>query len=288
MSVVSAAFYAALALPVAVSTQPAHTAHLDAPSPQSRPASHASEAATVPQQVRRAEPPPANASAAELESRGDDLRDAKFYLDALDYYRAAMLKGGETAVLHNKSGIAHLQLMRYDAAKREFKRAIKMDPHYAEAHNNLGVIAYIDKNFGKAVKYYREAIKLNGASASFHSNLGSAHFARKDYEKAMAEYAHALELDPEIFERRSRGGVSLQMISGEDRARYDYTLARMYARSGNLDRSLIYLRKAMEEGYQGINQVYKDSEFAQVRKDPRFAALMASRPTAITAESEKN
>jgi hypothetical protein len=104
----------------------------------------------------------------------------------------------------------------------------------------------------------------------------------------MEEYAQALELDPEIFERRSRGGVSLQMISGEDRARYDYTLARMYARNGNLDRCLIYLRKAMEEGYQGINQVYKDSEFTQVRKDPRFAALMASKPTPITADSQRN
>ena len=95
-------------------------------------------------------------------------------------------------------------------------------------------------------------------------------------------------MHPEIFERRARGGVSLQMISGEDRARYDYTLARMYARSGNLDRCLLYLRKAMEEGYQGINQVYKDSEFTQLRKDPRFAALMAARPTAITADSERN
>ena len=286
MSVVSAVLFAAFALPVAISTPAAPAASLDSPSPQSHPNAHANEAATVPQQLRHAEPPPADASAAELEGRGDALRDSKFYLDALDYYRAAMLKSGETAVLHNKCGIAHLQLMRYDAAKREFKEAIKMDRNYAEAHNNLGVIAYIDKNFGKAVKYYRQAIKLNEASASFHSNLGSAFFARKDYEKAMREYAQALELDPEIFERRARGGISLQLISGEDRARYDYTLARMYARSGNLDRSLIYLRKAMEEGYQGINQVYKDSEFAQVRKDPRFIALMASKPTAISADSK--
>jgi tetratricopeptide (TPR) repeat protein len=287
MSVISALFLTALALPVVGSTQ-APGANLDSPSPQSRPAAHANETATVPQQVRRAAPPPADASAIELEQRGDDLRDAKFYLDALDYYRAAMLKGGETAVLHNKSGIAHLQLMRYDAAKREFKQAIKMDKHYAEAHNNLGVISYIDKSYGKAAKYYRSAIKLNDESASFHSNLGSAYFANKDYGRAMEEYARALELDPEIFERRARGGVSLQMISGEDRARYDYTLARMYARSGNFDRCLIYLRKAMEEGYQGINQVYKDSEFTQLRKDPRFAALMAARPTAITADSERN
>jgi tetratricopeptide (TPR) repeat protein len=286
MSLVSVLFFAALAFP-GVSTHAAQASGLD-PAPQGKPNTRSNETATVPQQLHRAEAPPANASAMELESRGDDLRDAKFYLDALDYYRAAMLKAGETALLHNKSGIAYLQLMRFDQAKREFKLSMKIDPKYAEARNNLGVVEYYGKNFGKAVKYYRQAIKLNEQSASFHSNLGSAHFARKDYDKAMEEYARALELDPEIFERRGRGGISVHLISNEDRARYDYTLARMYARAGNLDRSLTYLRKAMEEGYSGIKDVYKDSDFVSVRKDPRFSALMTARPTAITGDSERN
>ena len=58
-------------------------------------------------------------------------------------------------------------------------------------------------------------------------------------------------------------------------------LAKLYAQSGVTDRSLQYLRRAMEEGYKGIEDVYKDSEFAGLRKDPRFTELMASRPMAI-------
>lgn len=287
MSLFSVLFFAALAFPAA-SSHAAPAAPLDPASPQGSPNTRSSETATVPQQLHRAEAPPANASAVELEKQGDELRDAKFYLDALDYYRAAMGKAGETALLHNKSGIALLQLMRFDHAKREFKQAIKLNPKYPEAQNNLGVVEYYNKNYGKAVKYYKQAIKLNDESASFHSNLGSAHFARKDYDKAMQEYARALELDPEIFERRSRGGISVHMISSEDRARYDYTLARMYARAGNLERCFVYLRKAMEEGYTGIKDVYKDSEFVTARKDPRFTALMTARPTAITGDPERN
>jgi len=50
---------------------------------------------------------------------------------------------------------------------------------------------------------------------------------------------------------------------------------------GSFERSLQYLRKAMEEGYKEIKMVYKDSEFSDLRKDPRFAQLMAAKPPAI-------
>jgi pentatricopeptide repeat protein len=58
-------------------------------------------------------------------------------------------------------------------------------------------------------------------------------------------------------------------------------VARMYAKAGDFDRSLEYLRKAMEDGYKRINDVYTESEFATLRTDKRFEELMAQRPQAI-------
>jgi tetratricopeptide (TPR) repeat protein len=92
----------------------------------------------------------------------------------------------------------------------------------------------------------------------------------------VAAYQHALELDPDVFVRSSRSGVQAQLPSPEDRARYDYTVAKLYAKMGLSEQSLEYLKKAMEDGYKDLKNVYKDIEFAQLRKNPRFNELMAS------------
>ena len=78
-----------------------------------------------------------------------------------------------------------------------------------------------------------------------------------------------------MFGRTSRNGVQAQLPSPEDRARYDYTVAKLYAKMGLPEQSLEYLRKAKEDGYRDLKNVYKDVEFAELRKNPRFTELMA-------------
>jgi tetratricopeptide (TPR) repeat protein len=235
----------------------------------------------TPPPLRRAEPPASGASAAELEKRGDELRSEKYYLDAIDYYEAVTRKTSGSATVLNKIGICQLMLQRYRDARKSFDRAIKADPKHGDAYNNLGVVYYQEHNYGKAIKEYEKAIAVNPDSASFYSNLGAAYFGKKQFDKGTLNYAKALELDADIFERISHAGVQAQLPSPEDRARYDYVLAKLYAKMGVADRSLRYLRKAMEEGYKDIGNVYKDNEFTELRKDPRFAELMAAKPPAI-------
>jgi tetratricopeptide (TPR) repeat protein len=231
----------------------------------------------APPLIRTIEPPATDATAAELEERADQLRGSKLYLDALDYYRAALVKAPNPARLLNKVGITELMMQRYKEARKSFEKSIKADRHFADAYNNLGVVFYEGKKYAAAIKQYRKAIEIDGASASFFSNLGAAHFSKKEFEPAVMAYQHALELDPDVFVRTSRAGVQAQLPSPEDRARYDYTVAKLYAKMGSSDRSLEYLRKAIEEGYKDLKNVYKDVEFAELRKDPRFTELMAAK-----------
>jgi tetratricopeptide (TPR) repeat protein len=244
-------------------------------------ASHSEQVQIKPPLLRIVDPPAPDATAADLEARADQLRASKLYLDALDYYRAAMAKQANSASLLNKMGITDLMMQRYREAKKSFDKSIKTDRNYADAHNNLGVVFYEEQRYAAAVKEYRRAIALDGNSASFFSNLGAALFAKKDFEPAVQAYEHAVQLDPDVFERTSRAGVQAQLPSPGDRAHYDFTVAKLYAKMGYSDRSLEYLKKALEEGYKDFKNVYKDVEFAAVRKDKRFAELVAAKYPAL-------
>jgi tetratricopeptide (TPR) repeat protein len=234
-----------------------------------------------PPPLHRVNPPAPGASAEELELRGDELRTEKNFLDAVDYYRAALKGSPGAASVFNKIGICQLMTQRYKEAKKSFEHAIKADRKHADAYNNLGVIYYQARNYNAAIKHYEKSIALNDGAASYYSNMGAAYFGKRQFEKAVLNYSKAMELDPDIFERTSRAGVLAQLPSPEDRAHYDYVLAKLYARTGVPERSLHYLKKAMEEGYKDIKNVYKDNEFSTLRKDPRFAELMAAKTTAI-------
>jgi tetratricopeptide (TPR) repeat protein len=234
-----------------------------------------------PPTIRHAEPPAPNASVEELEKRGDELRAEKNFLDALDYYRAALAKQPGFASLHNKAGVTELMMQRYKEAGKEFERSIHCDHSYADAVNNLGVIYYEEKKYNKAIKQYEKALSLRPDFPSFYSNMGAAYFSKKEFEEASSAYSKALELDPDILERTSRNGISALLPSPDDRARYDYIVAKLCAERGDQDRALQHLRRAMEEGYKGIGDVYSDPGFAGLRKDARFTELMAARPPGI-------
>ncbi|HTW57117.1 MAG TPA: tetratricopeptide repeat protein [Terriglobales bacterium] len=238
---------------------------------------HSEQVQIGPPLLRTVDPPAKDATVAELDARGDQLRMMKLYLDALDYYRAALAKQRDSSQLMNKIGITELMMQRYREAKKSFEQSIKADRKFADAYNNLGVVMYEGRRYGAAIKEYRRAIAIDATSASFFSNLGAALFSKKQFDAAVTAYQRALEIDPNVFARTSRGGVQAQLPSPEDRAHYDYTVAKLYAKMGFSDQSLEYLRKAMEEGYKDFNDVYKDVEFAQLRKDKRFAELVATK-----------
>src|SRR5579875_220196 len=207
------------------------------------------------------------------ETRGDIFMARKMYREAIETYQEGPKN---SAVLANKIGIAYHQMLDLDAAKRQYERAIKLDPKYAEAINNLGTIYYARKSYRRAIGEYRKAIRIMPNTASFLSNLGTAYFARKDYKKAAVMFQEALKLDPLVFERRNAVGTTLQERSVEDRANLHYLMAKTYAKDGDVEHALLYMRKCLEDGFKDRKKFRTDPEFAKLQDNAEFKQILAT------------
>jgi len=224
--------------------------------------------------------PPAHPAPAKLsaEDRGDILMARKEYREAIDAYQE---DSPISAVVMNKIGIAYHQLNELKTARKWYEKSVKAKPDYAEAINNIGTVFYAQKNYRRAITQYQKALSISPRSASIHSNLGTAHFARKKYEDAVKEYEIALSLDPEVFEHRNSTGSLLLERNVEERAKFHYYLSKMYAKTGNIELSLQYMRKSLEEGFKDRKKYQEEPEFADVRKNPEFEVIMKLEPRVL-------
>ncbi len=212
------------------------------------------------------------------EMRADILMARKRYWEAIEKYQSIR---PETPSLDNKIGIAYHQLLQLGPAKRYYLRALKLDKKYPEAINNVGTVYYGQKSFGRAIKQYKRALKLSPDSASIYSNLGTAYFARHKYNDAFDAYQRAMTLDPDVFEHRNAYGVLLQERNVDDLATFHFYMAKVYAKQGIQDRALLYIRKALEEGFKDRARLVGDPEFSGLQKVPEFQQLLALQPRVL-------
>ena len=212
------------------------------------------------------------------EMRGDIFMAEKKYEQAVDAYKEG---SHDSAVLLNKTGIAYHQMLRLDVAEKYYRLSVRANPHYAEAINNLGTIYFAHHSYRRAVNEYKKALRINAKSASIWSNLGSGYFERKDYPHAAESWKKALAIDPLVFENRSTQGVLIQQQTVEERAKYHMFLARTYALAGMDDHALIYIRKALEEGFKEKRKLEDDPAFAHMKELPEFKQLLAMEPRVL-------
>jgi tetratricopeptide (TPR) repeat protein len=213
------------------------------------------------------------------EQMADLCMARKEYREAATLYKRLSDQEPHNPVYLNKLGIALHQQTALSQALKYYERAVKVDPRYADAENNVGTIWYQRQKYGKAIKAYQKAIAMRKDMAVLYSNLGYAYFADKKYEEAIVSFRQALAIDPQLFEHgTSRTGSLLQDRSVSDRGRFYYLLAKSFAEAGNVDRCLLYLRKAKDEGYKSLADVNTDPAFASVVKLPALQEILAPKP----------
>ncbi|HEX6496655.1 MAG TPA: tetratricopeptide repeat protein [Acidobacteriaceae bacterium] len=244
--------------------------------------------------IERHLPNPATATPKALEQQADILRARRFPEDAMDFYRYALARGGDPAMLTNKIGLTQLEMKNFQLAEAYFNHAVKLDKKNSEAWNNLGAAQFIGGNASRAISSYKHAIKIDRHTAVYHANLATAYFETKNFNGARKELASAMKLDPDIFNRKEgTGGLEAHVLSSEDRARFSYEMAKLYAENGLEDQMLHSLAQASEAGMDLQKEMRKDAMLSKYLTDKRVViliqnaeAIRTGRPASLATASE--
>jgi tetratricopeptide (TPR) repeat protein len=217
---------------------------------------------------------PGGARAAEVatgpRTTADVLSARGEYSAAIVEYRLALAEAPKDATLHNRLAVCYQRADQLGQARKEYENALKLNPEYVEARNNLGTLYHVQRKYAKAAEEYAKALKLRPGFPTGHKNLGAAYLALGKVDEAIAAFQEALKLDPEIFDSTAGGAVS---VAGVNPGLHYYLVAKVYARSGQLDNAMAYLLKAQENGYRGFAKAASDPDFKGLAQQPSFVAL---------------
>src|SRR6201993_5233269 len=193
------------------------------------------------------------------------------YVAAIGAYQHAQL---QKSLTWTKIGVAYHHLFAMDEAMKAYQMAIRIDSHNADALNNVGAVYHAKHDYKKAAKYYKKALKYNPHSAAVYCNLGTTYFADHKYKDAEKAYEHAFAIDPNAFNHDTNASID-EGSTKEERIAQNYYLARAFARAGQREQALMYLRKAFNEGFRDSRKLKDERDFAMLRTTLEFKQLIA-------------
>jgi len=218
-------------------------------------------------------PDPNTSTPQALTVAADVLRARRMQEDALDYYRYALVRGGDEATLENDIGVTLLELQRLPEARIAFQRTLKLKPKSARAWNNLGATEYVAGNFRAALADDLRAVKLDKKEAVYHSNLGTAYFELKDFESARSQFRQSVKLNPDVFRGGGWAGVEAHVLSASDHGRFCFEMAVMAAEQHDDANVVRWLARASEAGFDIMGEMGSEKDLNPYRKDAGSAPL---------------
>jgi tetratricopeptide (TPR) repeat protein len=203
--------------------------------------------------------------------QGDLYMARREYVAAIRAYQHAEL---QKSITWTKIGVAYHHLFAMDEAMKAYQMALRIDSHNADALNNVGAVYHAKRQYRTAAKFYKKALKYSPRSAAVYCNLGTTYFADHKYKDAEKAYGHAFAIDPNAFNHDTSASID-EGSTKEERIAQNYYLARAFARAGQREQALFYLRKAFGEGFHDRRKLKDEQDFSMLRTTLEFKQLMA-------------
>jgi tetratricopeptide (TPR) repeat protein len=150
-----------------------------------------------------------------------------------------------------------------DKAIQAYHEAVALNPNRADCYYNYGVLMFKLRKFAEAEQAMKKAIVINPFFAEAQDNLGYLYAMRGHFDEALSEYRKALGERPDfrlarfhigqIYVNQGKYKEAIQefkkILTPTDASTpgYLYALGATYARAGDRQNALVYMRKARDE-----------------------------------------
>ncbi|TYQ27619.1 tetratricopeptide repeat protein [Pseudanabaena sp. UWO311] len=225
-----------------------------------------------------------------LNNRGISLDELGRYEEAIASYDKALAIKPNFHYAWNNRGDSLRQLLRYEEALDSYDKAVAIQPNFHYAWDNRGdVLSELDR-YEEAIASYDKALAVKPDFYFTWHNRGTALDSLSRYEEAILSYDRALEIKPDFHEAWSNRGFALfnlgkyeEAINSYDKAleikpdepKFYYNKACAYSLLNTIKLALENLQKAIQLDPEKSREMAKtDSDFDNIRHDPRFQALI--------------
>jgi len=155
---------------------------------------------------------------------GSYYRQGRFS-DVLSFAEVLLQKFQPTDLVYNYYGLALEAQGDLKKAIQSYRKAILIDPNFADGHHNLALSLKSIGNIGAAIDGYAKAISINPEHFIAHNNLGNALCSIGKLEEAIKSYSKAIKVNPNFSEAYFNMGNVFRSLDLPKKAIKNYRIA---------------------------------------------------------------
>ncbi|MGE3492978.1 MAG: tetratricopeptide repeat protein [Vicinamibacterales bacterium] len=204
-------------------------------------------------------------------------------------FRRALELRSDYSDAEQRYGIFLIVMGRFDEARTALDRAQALDPLSRIIATIAGYPAYYSRQYEAAARQFRHVLQIDPDFSMAHFRLGLALTQLGQYDEALLELQTSKRLSNDrdviaalgrlyaLMGRRAEAKAALEELHARSRTTFvaAYAVALIHTALGDRDRAFEWLEKAVAERSYWAIYLNVDPALDDLRADPRFDALRA-------------
>ncbi len=177
---------------------------------------------------------------------------------------------------YNNLGNVFKSQKRFEDAKKNYSKALEINPSFINSTINLGNLYYELNDFQNATIFYHKAIKIDHKNALAHYNLGLVYQSIGEFENSKKEFTEVLKINPantnadkmiSRFTKYTKENSHLKSMEEKlknlklndvQKVNLLFSLGKAYEDIKDYEKSFEFIRKANDTKKNLINRNFKN------------------------------